>query len=82
MHNGKPSHRTGAIVTTEEHNIIGGLGSAVADYLAGVYPVPVVRHGVNDEFGRSGKAAEVLEAYGLTAVGIVEKVRAALALKR
>ena len=73
---------TGAIVTTEEHNIIGGLGSAVADYLAGVYPVPVVRHGVNDEFGRSGKAAEVLEAYGLTAVGIVEKVRAALALKR
>ena len=78
----KAAKETGAIVTTEEHNIIGGLGSAVADYLAGVYPVPVVRHGVNDEFGRSGKAAEVLEAYGLTAVGIVEKVRAALALKR
>ena len=78
----KAAKETGAIVTTEEHNIIGGLGSAVADYLAGVYPVPVVRHGVNDEFGRSGKAAEVLEAFGLTAVGIVEKVRAALALKR
>ena len=78
----KAAKETGAIVTTEEHNIIGGLGSAVADYLAGVYPVPVVRHGVNDEFGRSGKAAEVLEAYGLTAVGIVVKVRAALALKR
>ena len=41
----KAAKETGAIVTTEEHNIIGGLGSAVADYLAGVYPVPVVRHG-------------------------------------
>ena len=73
---------TGCIVTSEEHSIIGGLGSAVAAVCAENCPVPVVRHGVNDEFGRSGKAAEVLEAYGLTAVGIVEKVRAALALKR
>ncbi len=77
----KAAKETGAIVTTEEHNIIGGRLRR-GRLSRGVYPVPVVRHGVNDEFGRSGKAAEVLEAYGLTAVGIVEKVRAALALKR
>lgn len=73
---------TGCIVTTEEHNIVGGLGSAVAEYLSGVCPVPVVRHGVEDVFGRSGKASEVLAAYGLTADGIVAKVKAALALKK
>lgn len=78
----KAAKETGAIVTTEEHNVIGGLGSAVADYLSGAYPVPVVRHGVNDEFGRSGKAALVLEYYGLTPEKIVEKSKAALALKK
>ena len=76
------AQETGCIVTTEEHNIVGGLGSAVAEYLSGVCPVPVVRHGVEDVFGRSGKAAEVLAAYGLTADGIVAKVKAALALKK
>ena len=78
----KAAKETGCIVTTEEHNIVGGLGSAVAEYLSGVCPVPVVRHGVEDVFGRSGKAAEVLAAYGLTADGIVAKVKAALALKK
>ncbi len=78
----KAAQETGCIVTTEEHNIVGGLGSAVAEYLSGVCPVPVVRHGVEDVFGRSGKAAEVLAAYGLTADGIVAKVKAALALKK
>ena len=78
----KAAEETGCIVTTEEHSVIGGLGSAVADYLAGVCPVPVVRHGVEDVFGRSGKASEVLAAYGLTAQGIVEKVHAALRLKK
>ena len=78
----KAARETGCIVTTEEHNIVGGLGSAVAEYLSGVCPVPVVRHGVEDVFGRSGKAAEVLAAYGLTADGIVAKVKAALALKK
>ncbi len=73
---------TGAIVTTEEHNVIGGLGSAVAEYLAGVYPIPVVIHGVEDEFGRSGKAPAVLEAYGLSPEKIAEKAKAAIALKR
>lgn len=78
----KAAKETGCIVTTEEHNIVGGLGSAVAEYLSGVCPVPVVRHGVEDVFGRSGKASEVLAAYGLTADGIVDKVKAALALKK
>ncbi|HJC40324.1 MAG TPA: transketolase family protein, partial [Candidatus Intestinimonas pullistercoris] len=67
----KAAKETGCIVTTEEHSIIGGLGSAVAEYLSGTCPVPVVRHGVEDVFGRSGKAGEVLAAYGLTAQGIV-----------
>ena len=78
----KAAQETGCIVTTEEHNIVGGLGSAVAEYLSGICPVPVVRHGVEDVFGRSGKASEVLAAYGLTADGIVAKVKAALALKK
>ena len=76
------ARETGCVVTTEEHSVIGGLGSAVAEYLSGVCPVPVVRHGVEDVFGRSGKAAEVLAAYGLTAAGIADKVSAALALKK
>lgn len=78
----KAAQETGCIVTTEEHTIVGGLGAAVAEYLSGVCPVPVVRHGVEDVFGRSGKAAEVLAAYGLTADGIAAKVKAALALKK
>ena len=78
----KAAKETGCIVTTEEHSIIGGLGSAVAEYLSGTCPVPVVRHGVEDVFGRSGKAGEVLAAYGLTAQGVVEKVCTALEQKR
>ena len=73
---------TGAIVTSEEANIVGGLGAAVAEYLSEVCPVPVIRHGVNDEFGRSGKAPAVLEAYGLTAQVLAEKVKKAIALKK
>ena len=76
------ARETGCIVTSEEHNVIGGLGSAVASVCAENCPVPVVRHGVMDEFGRSGKALEVLEAYGLTAEVMVEKAMQALALKK
>ena len=76
------ARETGAVVTTEEHNIVGGLGAAVTEYLAGVCPVPVIRHGVNDEFGRSGKAQKVLEAYGLTPAGIADAARRAVALKK
>ena len=91
MHTIKPIDRelvlqaareTGCIVTSEEANVIGGLGSAVAEVVAECCPVPVVRHGVNDEFGRSGKAQAVLDAYHLNAQGIEEKVRYALTLKK
>ena len=78
----RAARETGAVVTTEEHNILGGLGEAVAGYLSGVCPVPVVRHGVNDVFGRSGKAPLVLEHYGLTPEGIATQARAAVALKK
>ena len=73
--------QTGAIVTTEEHNVIGGLGAAVAEYLGTNYPVPVIRHGVEDAFGRSGKAEQVLEAYGITAPAIAESAKRAIAAK-
>ena len=73
---------TGCIVTSEEANIVGGLGSAVSEYLTSVCPVPVIRHGVEDEFGRSGAAQKVLEAYHLTPAGIADKVRQALTLNQ
>ena len=73
---------TGAIVTAEEHNIIGGLGSAVAEAVAEEYPVPVLRVGVEDQFGRSGKVPPLLEYYGLTAANIAAKAKAAIALKK
>lgn len=74
--------KTGAVVVSEEHNIIGGLGSAVAEAIAEACPVPVVRHGVNDVYGKSGPAKELIEYYGLNAKGIVEKAKIALALKK
>ena len=78
----KAAKETGCIVTAEEHSIVGGLGGAVAEYLSGVCPVPVVRLGVNDEFGRSGTANAVLEYFGLTVEGVAAKVREALSLKK
>jgi transketolase len=78
----KAARETGAIVASEEATIIGGLGSAVAECVAGACPVPVVRHGMNDEFGRSGAAKAVLEEYKLTADGIIESVKKALELKK
>ena len=72
---------TGVIVTVEEHSIIGGLGSAVAETVCEVCPVPVIRVGVEDKFGASGPAVEMLKIYGLCAENIVEKTKAALALK-
>ncbi|MDS1030595.1 transketolase family protein [Bacillota bacterium LX-D] len=66
--------KTKAAVTAEEHSIIGGLGSAVAELSAENFPVPLVRVGVKDVFGESGKPAELLEKYGLTAQGIKEAV--------
>lgn len=75
------AQQTGAVVTTEEHSIIGGLGSAVCETLSGVCPVPVVRHGVEDTYGKSAPAKELLEYYNLNANGIVEKVKLALQMK-
>lgn len=74
--------KTGAIVTAEEHNILGGLGSAVTEVLAESYPVPVLRVGVEDVFGKSGPAKELLHIYGLDAAHIVEKAKAAVAMKK
>lgn len=73
---------TGCIVTAEEHNIIGGLGSAVAEVTSECCPVPVLRVGVEDTFGRSGPALELLELYGLNAANIVSKAKKAIELKK
>ena len=74
--------KTGAVVTAEEHSIIGGLGGAVAEALCeSGKPVPVVRLGVYDVFGRSGPAVELLHIYGLDAQNIVAKAKQAIALK-
>ena len=70
------------LVTPEEANVLGGLGAAVCEYLSGVCPVPVVRHGVQDEFGRSGKAPLVLEAYGITPEKIAEDAKKAISMKK
>ena len=77
----KAAKETGCIVTAEEHSIIGGLGGAVCELLSEVCPTPVLRLGVNDEFGRSGKATEVLDYFGLNAEGIAAKAREAVRLK-
>ena len=73
---------TGAIVTAEEHNYIGGLGSAVCECVSASNPVPVLRVGVEDKFGRSGKVPPLMEYYGLTAANIAAKAKAAVALKK
>lgn len=69
----KAAKETGAIVTCEEHNILGGLGSAVAEVIVRNCPVPMELVGVTDTFGKSGKPADLLVKYGLTAEKIIEK---------
>ncbi|MBR2406413.1 MAG: transketolase family protein [Clostridia bacterium] len=73
---------TGAIVTAEEHSVIGGMGSAVADVVCETLPVPVLRVGVEDTFGKSGPAVDLLPLFGLSAANIAAKARAAVALKK
>ena len=68
----KAAKECGKIITCEEHNVIGGLGEAVCSFLSETHPTPVRRIGVNDKFGFSGPAAEVLKAFGLCADHIVE----------
>lgn len=77
----KAAAETGAIVTAEEHNIIGGLGSAVAETVTSGTPVPVERVGVQDTFGESGTPKELMEKYGLTAAAIVKAAKMAIAKK-
>ncbi|HHV50924.1 MAG TPA: transketolase family protein [Candidatus Avimonas sp.] len=78
----KAARETGAIVTAEEHSIIGGLGGAVAETVCETVPVPVLRVGVEDTFGKSGPAAEVLKVFGLTAENIIAKAKQAVSLKK
>lgn len=78
----KCAEETGLIVTAEEHSIIGGLGSAVAEAVTECCPVPVVKIGVNDEFGHSGPAVELLKEFGLSAENIVAKTKEALKFKK
>ncbi len=73
--------RCGAVVTCEEHNIIGGLGGAVCECLAEKKPTPVLRVGVADVFGRSGPAKELVSYFGLDAASIAAKAKAAISLK-
>lgn len=73
---------TGALVTAEEHSILGGLGGAVAECAGSRYPVPVIRVGVRDTFGESGDPGELLKKFGLSPRSIVDAVGDALSKKR
>ncbi len=76
------AEKCGAVVTCEEHTIIGGLGGAVCECLSAKRPTPVLRVGIEDEFGRSGPAKELIPYYHLDAASIAEKAKAAIALKK
>ncbi|MBQ6938055.1 MAG: transketolase family protein [Clostridia bacterium] len=78
----KAAEKTGAIVTAEEHNVNCGLGSAVAEVLCEECPVPMLRVGTQDVFGKSGKPYELLKEYGLSAENIAEQVKKAISLKK
>lgn len=78
----KAAKETGAIVTAEEHSVIGGLGGAVSELLCEEYPVPVVKLGVYDTFGHSGPAPKLLDEFGLRAANIAEKAKKAVAMKK
>ncbi|MEE1245239.1 MAG: transketolase family protein [Acutalibacteraceae bacterium] len=77
----KAARETGAIVTAEEHSVVGGLGSAVSEVVCEEYPVPVVKLGVYDQFGHSGPAVKLLDEFGLRGANIAEKAKKAIAMK-
>ena len=77
----KSAAKTGLVVTVEEHSIIGGLGSAVSEVLCEKQPTKVIRIGVNDVFGHSGPAVQLLKEFGLSAENIIGTVKAAVAAK-
>lgn len=78
----KAARNTGAFVTVEEHQVIGGLGSAVMEAIAETWPVPVTRIGIQDRFGESGTPDELLEKYGLTAKNIAKAARETLKVRQ
>ncbi len=78
----KAAEETGAIVVAEEHSVIGGLGSAVNDVLAAKLPTPVKKVGVEDVYGMSGPALELLDIFGLNADNIVAKAKEAISMKK
>jgi transketolase len=73
---------TGALVSAEEHSIVGGLGGAVAEALSATQPAPLERVGIADRFGDSGAVSTLLEVYGLTTAAIVQAVRRAVSRRR
>jgi len=76
------ARETGAIVTVEEHSIIGGLGAAVAEVVTGSYPVPVRRVGIADQFAETGSHKDLLENYGMSLKDILQAAREALAAQK
>ena len=78
----KAARETGALVSAEEHNVIGGLGGAVAEVLCEAAPAPLIRIGTQDTYGHSGNVPGLLEAYGLTAKDIAAAAKRAIALKK
>ncbi len=74
----KSAAKTGRIVTVEEHSVIGGLGSAVCDAVCGSLPTQVLKIGINDEYGVSGPAAELIKLFGLDSESIYKKIKAFL----
>ncbi len=76
------ARETGALVTAEEHSIIGGLGSAVAELVSGSCPVPVKRVGIADRFAESGPYHDLLDRYGMSVEHIIVAARQAIAAKR
>lgn len=78
----KAARETGAIVTAEEHNVLGGLGGAVSEVVTESMPVPVMKVGTRDTFGRSGNAELLLDIYGLTSESIAENARLAIKAKQ
>lgn len=78
----KYAKKCGAVVTAEEHNVLCGLGSAVSEFLGEEYPVPVVKLGMKDSFGKSGTWSGLMDYFGLRAPNLVTHVKKALELKK
>ena len=70
----KCAKETKKLISVEDHNVIGGLGSAISEVLTQEYPVKLTRLGIQDTFGKSGKARELMEYFGITAKNIVENI--------